>query len=237
MPLTPEMTLAQARNSVAIRAGVATSGSLPNTIRDTIDEALRAAQKLLYTRNPYTRRRQTIDAALTTDVSAYDLPNGVDIGDLGTVLVVTPLGKVYEVVYEDSPRLANLSPTAGRPRWFRVINQEIVLYPAPDAAEYPTLRFECQASDGALVDDADRLAVDSEAAIRLATINVKKFLGVAGDSADRTSELRELDTYLDGVRGRVNPTRAYGIASNDAGLPLAQHLGDGQPYVPSWNPW
>jgi hypothetical protein len=240
LPLPP--TLVSLRNSVAIRAGLASSGNLAARSQDLLDELLIEAQKEIYLRAQWARLWRTADISLVTGQRDYDIPSDLYIGTIGELWVYnneTP-SRPFPVKYEDSidaEWLSNPGTSQGRPLVWKILNDLLRIAPEPDATIYPTLQLHYQQAPSDLVSDQSRASIDGEALIRLATIRLKIYLGIGGPQDEAMAAFQR---YLYDLRAASSPARSYDMASQRLMGPAywTQPSVDAfvTPYVAGWNP-
>lgn len=238
-PLEP--TLAELRNSIAIRVGLATGGTLPQRIQPQIDEEIRRANNDLWHRSVWLRRLVILDQPLVTNVSDYDVPAEVFLGQSMDVRVVDSRGRQFSLIYDDLVDIDNFTvpnpSNLSTPKYFRIINDVLRIKPYPDATAFPTLRIEGIARPAKLVADADRPNIDGEAIVQLVTIRLNQRLGLNGDQGDNIGSFK---AYLIGVRNAVSETRSYVVASRRLDGPAYWDYptvdAATTPFFSAWNP-
>jgi hypothetical protein len=208
-------TLGQLRNSVAIRAALARSGTLLTTVQPTIDEAINSAQRKIFLRAAWARQLVTEEITTVDEQRDYDLPVAAGyVGDVQQLLLVNASGTRFRLRYDDSERLTSnetWAATKGRPTTWAYIDDVMRMDKAIDATAYPRIVAEVMKSDETLVKEGDRACVDGEALVMLATITVKRLMGI---DFDLDKEMSEYVLYLKDLRAnRVGPGRAFAIAS------------------------
>lgn len=235
LPLSP--TLADVRNSVAIRCGLATSGTLANNLRAVIDEMVRKCQAQIYLRATWARQvfEQTITAV--NGERDYDIPSVTTIGGILRVAAVDSKGKFKAMAYDDLLDIENITYTPGKPEFWKIIDDMLRVKPAPDTTEYPSFLLLLYRAPASMVADADRTVVDGEALIQLATIGVKEYLGVGGDQRVARAEF---ERYLLDLRQSVSPPRMFLIATRRLDGPAYWTWptvdAATMPYAVDWNP-
>jgi len=238
-PLPP--TLSAIRRSVAVRCGLSQATDINSRHRELIDEFIRKAQREIFLRASWARLRQTASIPLITGQVDYDIPDATYVGGIITLEVVNLNNTNQQLTYDDSRDLQayeNDAPT--QPQWWRIVNDNIRILPQPDATQFPSLYIEYELGVVDPVNDQDRIVVDGEAVVQLATISMKKQMGTFSDLAD---DEKTFVRYLVDLRSYNNPTRMYGQASRDWQGPIYVKLnsyptgaGTG-PYSAMWNPW
>lgn len=240
-PLPP--TLGDLRQSVAIRAGLATNGTLNTSLLPLIDDQITSAQKQILLRASWARLQVTETIILAAGQRDYDLPPSAGaIGDVQQLLLENEDGTRSQLRYDDSWTLTasqTMAETAGRPTTWAYIDDVIRLNRVPDVDTYPAIIATSMKGETQLKIEQDRAAVDGEAIIMLATIGVKKLLGV---DFDLESDFGDFVQYLKDLRSsRAGPGREIDMASQRAtgvaywDAPTAGFVGLGT--WPDWNPW
>lgn len=241
LPLPP--TLLELRQSVGIRVGLATSGSLSLSMQAVIDEHLNKCQREIFLRASWARQVVDTQITLITGQRDYDVPD--EAGIIGRVqrLDVQDIRNVrWPVEYDDSLWLENNLENVNqpsRPTTWQYINDIIRLTPVPNADIWPLMNVRLILTDAPLKVQTDRTCVDGEALVQYTTIVTKEYMGVAGD---QTKARQEFYQYMNDLRSAsVGPGRSFNIASERiTGVPYwrwptvdAAVL----PFSSSWNPW
>jgi hypothetical protein len=173
-----------------------------------------------------------------TGQSDYDIPSFTTIGMIHRVSVTNSDDKVFWVRYDDSLDLENFPPTAtGQPQYYRIVNDLLRLYPSVDATNWPTLTITASAAPAPMISDTDRPVVDAEALIRLATIDMKEYLGIGGPQQNKRMEF---ERYLLDLRADTSPSRSFNMASDNVIGPAYWTVptvdAATTPFAPGWNP-
>lgn len=241
LPLPP--TLLKLRQSVGIRVGLATSGSLSLSMQDLVDEYLNKCQREIFLRATWARQVIDVVIPLIQAQRDYDVPaEAGSIGGVQRLDVQDNKGTRWELRYEDALWVENnitFTNTPSRPTTWQYINDVIRITPAPDAATWPQINCRLIRDDAPLIVQTDRTSVDGEALVQYATIGVKEYMQVGGD---QTKARAEFSQYLIDLRSAsVGPGRMFNIATERlTGVPywhLAPLNGMNMPFDTSWNPW
>lgn len=241
MALALPPTLVQLHESVAIRVGLATSGSIINSMSKVIREHLNKGQREIYLRCSWAR--QIVDVVVPTQqgVRDYDIPDDADsVGAIQRVDVQNSTGTRMPVRYDDALVLeTNLQyvNTPNRPTTWQIIDDVMRFTPAVNAAEWVQFNIRLVKACKTLVEPGDRACVDGEALVQYATILTKEYLGVAGDQHMARAEFERF--MLDLRSASVSAGRSFNIASEQpTGVPYWKYpAADTAPYSTSWNPW
>lgn len=251
LPLLP--TLEEVRNEVAQRCGIANSGTLPAKQKPQIDSEIRRAQRELFVAYPWLRRNVSVNIMLSADVATYDVPNSLSLGGIYRVLLLDTDGvRKFELRYDDMVDIDNTYHSSARPTFWKIMGAaisaspappvprpdlSIVLAPPPDGT-WTTLIIEGQMRDYPPQADDDRVMLDGEAIIQMATIRYKEFLGIGGPQAQNRSDFI---SYVRGMRGQEAPGRAIAIASRRADGPAywdrPSTAAGYAPWASEWGPW
>jgi len=252
MSLSLLPTLEDVRNAVAIRVGMANSGTLSQKQQALLDEEIRRAQRELFVACHWPRRHVSVNIALSTDVFKYDLPNVLNLGGIHRVGLLESDGKkVNTLVYDDLQDIGNTYTTSGKPRFWKVMGDTVAASPAtspavsaqlfispPPVSSWTTVIVEGQMRDYPPVLDDDRIVVDGEAVIQTAAIRFKEYYGIGGSQAQNR---QDLSSYIVGLRNQEAPSRMYAIASRKADGPAywdrPSTAAGYAPYSVDWNPW
>lgn len=260
LPLPP--TLVELRNSVAVRAGVATNGTLASSLYDIVDEFLASCQWEIYTRYSHARLRQTYETLTDMLQRDFDIPSDCRIGTLEKVSMLRVRGEVatdpdnyvppltldevdvdrlreVDLKYDERTPYNNFDPEVpATPQTWQILNDLIRVAPSVDARLFPALRIYYAKAPTPLVAEADRCVVDGEGLKRMTALRVQDYLGIGGDL---DTEMMKVERYLKDLRGLANPATSFNLASDNPDGPRywtnpgidAQN----QPYTPNWGPW
>jgi len=178
MPL--ELTVAQAREKVLLRAGVAQSASHNVQLLRITDEFVRSAHTMHYYACDWLAARREGEVALIADQAVYDWPDTVLTGQLNKLWVEYEDGRPVELEGEPDVYTRHYRGEPGMPQYFRFMDAQITLTPPPDD-RFVKLKFQYTAAP-VLNDDSDRLVVDSELVVQQATVLLMLHLGLQGAS-------------------------------------------------------
>ena len=232
MALPLEQTMADVRQAVFRRCGIATSGGLTTERNAIVNEQIKRVNSILFMRFEWTRRMIETDVALTANLATYDIPDDCEPGRIARLMALDADGREYEIINDDriAVRRAMVASDSGQPVFYSWMNEVITLRPAPNT-EWVTLRFTYVPRAATLVVDNDRMSVDSEAVIQGATVACKRLWDIGG-SVSR--EIKEHDAYVMGLRDISKTPEMFNIAS--------EQLGDGRgarndnAWRTNWNP-
>lgn len=239
LPLYP--TLTEMVESVRIRSG-AIGASLSGDQVSFIKEALRQSQAELYFEAEWVRLHLQVQITLTEGLTDYDLPDGIEVGNLHRLMVYAPTGvpgqgQYIEVDNDDGTWVYNAYKTNSRPKVYTIWDGGVIrLKPAPDAT-WTTLVIDYDSAQNPLVNNADRPSVDPEALIQRATIKVKKMFGIGDPSADEVQH----EKYLQHVRHNQGPNESFRMASDAITGPdywkYTNRAIGRTSWTTDWNPW
>ena len=240
MTLPLESTLAEIRNDVAIRCGIASSGKFGAKSQPILDQFINQSYREIYTRAYWARVHRKLSINLADGVADYDIPDVTSIGGIHRVTVqsTTTPPREYDLKYDDVLEIQSLNMTnRSRPLYFQIENELIHIVPMADITKFAIAFIYCELMLTKLTDDADRVLVDSEAVIQQSTIRMRKYLGIGGDQKE---ERAIFERYMLDLRGLVAPNRSYPIASRNIDGPAywkwPSTNGYSQPFTADWNP-
>lgn len=106
------------------------------------------------------------DVALVAGTAAYDVPSRAILGKLREVQLVASDGTVRNLPAGNPERLHGTDSTNnnGTPRFYYFRANSVVLSPAPDASDFPTLRLHYFRRPSRLISTASALLVDDVSA-------------------------------------------------------------------------
>jgi hypothetical protein len=196
-------TLAEARQEVMNRCGLATEGNIPRAVQGTMDSRIRSAQKQLYELYPWLRNYVTGEITLSNGVRDYDVPDDTEPGEIDYISVrrisdgwVYPLERGVRPVERNY--LISVPPANSMPMRFDFINGIIRIDPAPDTTYFDVLQLQYYQVIVSLVEDTDRLVIDGEAVIMYAEILTKQHYG----GQDTTKLENQLGLYIQKKMGK-----------------------------------
>lgn len=241
LPLPP--TLLQLRQSVGIRVGLATSGSLSLSMQAVIDEHLNQCQRELFLRATWARQVVDVQIPTVQGVREYDVPDEAGaIGAIQRLDIQDVDGSRRIINYDDAFQLepdTEQINTPIRPTTWQYINDVIRFPQGVDAVNWPLLNCRYIVADKPLLVQTDRASVDGEALVQYATIITKEYMQVGGDQ--RQARAAHVQYMFDLRSASVGPGRTFDIASMRAtGVPYwrwSPANGLNQPWDLSWNPW
>lgn len=244
LSLTP--SLQETREEVLTRNGYATSGNKAANVQALVDSFIRAAQRELFVRMNWTMNQKRTSITFITGQQLYDWPDDLEPGDIRTITVVHENGREYDVKMglrtneRDSSRTAGVVDE-GRPVLATYVDKMLEFWPAP-SSHYLTATIDYSLGSAALVDDAQRLVVDGEACIQLATMKFKRHLGLDVQPAD----VATFERYLVDLQARQSTGEGFQLGGHQSFRQAVQKVnrvaaqrrnGDGQPFSTEWNPW
>ncbi len=244
LSLTP--TLQETREEVLTRNGYATSGNKAANVQALVDSFVRAAQRELFVRMNWTMNQKRATLPLIQGQQQYDWPDDVEPGDIRTITVTHTNGHEYDVGMGLRTNERDASRTdgvvdEGRPVLATYVDKMIEFWPAP-SAEYLIATIDYSIGSSVLVDDADRLVVDGEACIQLATMKFKRHLGI--DVA--RDDVATFERYLTDLQSRQSTGEGFQLGGHQSFRNAVQKVnrvaaqrrnGNGQPFSTEWNPW
>lgn len=210
-------TLSEVRTAVAVRLNLGVQAAQAPARRNLLDEFIRAAFHDILE----TAYHLVLHVRLSTDLvdmeHSYDTPDNMNPGDIGAVYVLDTEGNEYPLsqgLQSSERTLWKEPPTAqqalgktnkGLPQRWEIVDQNFDIYPAPDTEKYPTLVIEGKRLPPEPQNSDDRIDLDKEALIRLATYYGKlHFKHPDADDMKARYDVRERDL-------RANDTEGEGI--------------------------
>lgn len=219
MALSIAPRLSEVRRAVAVRCHMGPQAERSPGFRAELDEWVREAFHTIVNEADFLVLKVALETDLIHGQHAYDIPDGMKVGDIDQVLVraapqSTGNGKQ---VLEEYPLMAGVreyernawampapdpetgeqEDRTGLPIRYEIIDQNFMVYPAPNTELYDTLIVRGYRMPPEPVHDDDRVEVDKEALIRLAT--------AIGKSARRLPDAQDAraryETYVAKVRG------------------------------------
>jgi hypothetical protein len=199
------LTLAETRRAVAIRLNFGPQADSSPDMRLLLDEFVRRAARELLLEADWVELMVEFRIPLTVAQHRYDFPDNMDLGRIQFIAVLDDQGREYPL----EPRLQSFERTewdsrgeverARLPLKYEVTNEELVIYPAPDA-RYPELLVRGYSTPAPPQHNDDRVPVDAEALIQKATAIGKKHFG----APDAQQADLDLAIYL----SRLRPTES-----------------------------
>lgn len=205
------LTLAETRRAVAIRLNFGPQADASPDMRVLLDEFVRRAARELLLEASWVELMIEFRVALIVAQHRYDFPDNVDLGRIEFIAALDEQGREYPL----EPGLQAFERTewdardqverARLPLKYEVTNEELVIYPAPDA-RYPELLIRGYATPAPPQHNDDRIPVDAEALIQKATAIGKKHFGAPDaqqadmDVAIYLSRLRPTESDNSGFR-------------------------------------
>ncbi len=168
MTLPLGLTLEEVRRKVLLRCGMTNQAQHNANSQAVVDEFIRAAHREYYFKADWQAGRKRLSIAVTQGVATYDWPDETEPGQIHDVYVVND---------DDAPFGIDPAPDRwerwwrdkdGRPRFYELVDGGITLYPTPDE-NYPELIIGYMEREPDLVADSERMLVDSEVVVQLAT--------------------------------------------------------------------
>jgi len=177
---------------------LATEGNIPRAIQNTIDERIRSAQLQIFEQFPWMANYVVRTIPLQNQVTDYDVPDDTDTGYIDYISVRRIQdGYLFQLDRGIRPSEMNTlilnTPVGSMPSRFQFIDEIIRIQPPPDTAIYDVLSLNYIQKPNALVEDGERVVVDSEAVRMLAEILVKEHFG----GQDTQSLRAALAEYVD----------------------------------------
>ena len=180
MTMPIELTVTQAREKVLLRAGVAQSAAHNVQLLRITDEFIRTAHAMHYYACDWLAARREMEIAVIADQAAYDWPDTVLVGQLNKLWIEYEDGRPVELDSEPDVYERHYTGGTGMPRFYRFMDGQITLYPAP-GDQFTKIKILYTAAP-TLNDSSDRLVVDSELVVQQATVLLMLHLGLQGAS-------------------------------------------------------
>lgn len=220
MALSVSPSLQELRQSVAIRLNMGVQASTSTALHPQLDEYIRQAFHLLVRDAYWVILQTTVEIALQDKIHEYDVPDGIDVGDIQEVTVKNiknfefPLfsgieyyeRNAFDINRGDKDNVGQLPL-----RWV-VEDKLFKIFPAPDATQYPTLIIRGRALPRAPYKNDDRSFIDGEAHIAQAVVSLKRHYNMPGADNDDVVLQKHLinirAAQSDGETIQIGPTRS-----------------------------
>lgn len=204
LPLNPR--LVDVRSSVGIRLKYGPDADLSDDQRQVIDEYIRQAFRQLIVDAYWVELRVREEITLENGQSTYDFPDRMDPGRIEQLIVKDSDGGEMPlragIRSHEREQFTSGSSPESLPLRYEFVNQTITILPPPDTSKYPTLLIEGYERGVAPYADHDRIPVDEEAIIQMATVIGMKDMG------HPDAQLRQAD--LDEFLKRLRPMQSDG---------------------------
>jgi hypothetical protein len=252
MALAVSPTLAELRLAVATRVGMRQQVLNSTAHNDLLDEQIRSAFNLLINEAEWIVLHTVQDTI--TGQHAYDVPDNIAIGDIDQITVENIYGRelplapgvaYYErnafkvsrgVGPDDKPQSAeSIEANSCLPLRWEIRDSLLMVYPAPNADEYPTLKVWGKALPREPYGNGDRSFIDKEAHVLATVIALKTFW-----KQDSSNDRAILDRHLSNMRAKqsdgesvqIGPVRSqrYPSGGNRSASDREQFWPDFQPF-------
>jgi len=227
MALSVSPTLAELRNSVAIRMNMGVQASTSEAMHPVLDEYIRQAFNLLVNDCEWAIMNTMIPITLIDKQHIYEVPDGIAPGDIEIITIENTNKFEYPMAsgvayYERNAFRIDRGDSDDNPgqlpmRW-EVRNQDLVIYPAPDAALYPTMNVYGKAVPREPYRDDDRSFIDKEAHITQAVIGLKTLYDMDTQKDEMLMARHERNVRAkqsDGEVVQIGPTPSARFAGDD----------------------
>lgn len=246
MALDIEVTLGEARASVLARCNMAAQGNQSAAFYPIADEFIRSAQREIYKQGEWPGLNKIAYIPLIPEQAVYDWPDDAPIGRITSVFVETDEGDMYQLdpgLRVNERRTSNDidNEGGGDPLLYRYESRELHIAPSP-SDKYVQMGIEYIQGLTTLVEDEDRLTVDSEAVIRLATVFLRRHFGMPGANELMASYQQYLMDLLaeqsdgEGFQWGGRQSRIVKDAATKINR-IADYKGNSNFYDTNWKPW
>lgn len=218
MALPESSTLVNLRLAVGTRLNMGRQIASSTAQHPIIDEMIRTAFHIIVREANWVILEVEEQIELVNEQHAYDVPDAVDLGNIREVTILDTQKREYPLragvaYYERSAfRIDGRPGGAGLPLRWEVIDQNFVIYPAPDIEKYPTLVIRAKSLPREPRQDGDRPMVDDQALILLATAHAKRHFALSNPEAEEALFARHLRNVQaaqsDGEIVQIGPSRS-----------------------------
>lgn len=243
MALSVSPTLAELRQSVAIRLNMGQQVATSTAQHPVIDEYIRQAFNLLVRDANWVILEAVEEIALIDKQHEYDVPDQVDVGDIREITVQNKdnfeflLHPGVEYYERNAYRIdrGNKENEGQLPLRWVVEDKVLKIYPAPDATQYPKMFVRGRAIPRAPYKNGDRAYIDGESHIAQAVVSLKRHYNMPGAENDERILARHLvnirAAQSDGETVQIGPTRSQRFPDLNGRLPSDRGL-----FYPDFDP-
>lgn len=252
MPLVPQMTVNDAIKKIAVRLGFADQGTARSRaetrIQGFIEQAIHElAREVVWDDNVFEVR-----IPLITGQDRYEFPEESKAGELVRIEVEDTRSTRYELEggirtqeFAGKPEDDTYRVPVGDPLYWRIIDREIQIMPAPiDAERIPNLVMTLKRSVPLVIETGTLLPFDSELIIQRCVVLGRRHFQLPGqDDAEA-----DYAAYLARVKAAQGAPATFYVGGNKSHYvtrdkrvyenPLQRRdRGQNAPYTPNWTPW
>jgi hypothetical protein len=224
-------SLAEIRQSVAIRINMGKQAKTSTALHDLLDEHIRSAYELLVREAWWVILDVSVAVPLDLDNHFYDPPDAVEIGSIHLITVIDtnkreiPLTRGINAAERSAFRVdkdGNTTPgvNSSLPLRWEILDQKLAIYPAPDITQYTDLIVYARAKPRAPYKSGDIVLLDKEALVATATVSLKSHFKIPGMDTDAA----KLASHIRNVRAAQSEAEAIQIGPN----PSLRFTGNGQ---------
>lgn len=195
-------TLGEIRADIQIRLGFGMAGQAGVVNAPLIDSFIRSAQEQLIEQYDFLRLKGFDERTTGASQQFYDYPEGCDAYNLKSVSIYWN-GRVIPLKEGIEPTDRGITPSGPPQKYER--RDQIELWPIPSSNEY-TIRTEFMKEPGALVNNSDRVSIDSQLIFLHALSNAKAHYR----QPDAQTYASQLDAYLLKMKQKHRGTTVYG---------------------------
>jgi len=236
MALSVSPTLAELRNSVAIRMNMGVQASTSTAMHPVLDEYIRQAFNLLVNDCEWAIMNVKVSVDLIDKNHVYEVPDGMAVGDIEIITVentnnfefpLSPGIAYYERNAFRIDRGADPDNPGQLPLRWEVRDQDLQIYPAPDAALYPKMNIYGKATPREPFADDDRSFIDKEAHITQAVIGLKTLYDMDTQKDEMLMARHERNVRAkqsDGEIVQIGPTPSARFRGDDRRLDGADNV-------------
>lgn len=250
MALQVAPTLAELRNSVAIRMNMGVQASTSTALHPVLDEYIRQAFNLLVREAEWTILEVVEEVTLIDKQQRYDIPDNMAVGNIDQITVQNiynqefPMASGVAYYERNAWRIDRGGDDVDNPgsipmRW-TVEDGDLVIYPAPDASQYTKLLIRGKATPREPHKDDDRAFIDKEAHITQAVIALKTHykMDASSDQQVLARHLRNIRSeQSDGEVTQIGPTRSQRYPSANERLDSSDRAAFWPDFDPEANPY
>lgn len=162
-------TLGELRADIQIRLGFGMAGQSGVVNAPLIDSFIRSAQEQLFEQYDFLRLKAVHERTTGAQQQFYDYPDGCDADNVKNISVIWG-GRMYDLIEGIDTTNRGVTPSGPPQRYER--RDQIEIWPLPSTNEY-TLRIEYISTPSALVNNSDRVSIDSQLIFLHALSNAK----------------------------------------------------------------
>jgi len=258
MALAIAPRLSAVRRAVAVRCKMGAQAERSPAFRDEMDEWIREAFHEIINEADFLVLKMRAEIDLIHGQHSYDVPDNLNAGDIDNVYVrqkvvsdtggtqttqeyvLKPGLRAYErsawKMPEPDPETGEQEDRTSLPLRYEIVDQNFDIYPAPNTDIYSTLVIEGYRTPPEPTHNDDRLEVDKEAIIRLATA-IGKAARRQSDAADTRARY---EMYVEKYRANQSEGDTFRVGGRfSRKFPCQQQrstTGPDYSRYPFWNP-